>query len=383
MQKLHQSPESVSMGTEIHRDMFFIFALLSASNFRTPNDNGDKPSDLEITASDTVLNTGTITVTFAKAGDVGVGDVLTFTFTPKTTSNAAGDVELTYTGVGGDAAKTFFTLAVAKIGETGKFQWNTEYTLSNFKNAAVPAKAGSTTLKIKFEKPILTVAFQATTKSKYTATFSIAKADDAADTDLSVVFTAGKSEVTIEATIEKKTKSVTVEIEIVAEAAAGKLVKETEYTIECEGYICEVGTFTPADNSKLTGSTKQAEPAEGKKADGAVDKITLTLVNALLPATLPTDAKNTLKLTATDPAASNADYTLDKGEKFEWKPSAGSLDVVYLFNDCKIKAKSTVTATLAITDALTFTDQAITYDAGAKSVASVVAALIAVLALVF
>ncbi|KAK2950287.1 hypothetical protein BLNAU_14779 [Blattamonas nauphoetae] len=365
--------------------MFFLFALLSASSFKAPNALGDAPSSLAVSAIDGQAKTATLTLTYALAVDVVKNNVLKLTFSPPATSNADGDIVVDYTVPSTyDDSATTLAIPITNIGETGKLQWDVTYTLSKYKNAADTAGQETTTaLTVKFEKPILTVAFQATTKSKYTATFSIAKADDAADTDLSVVFTAGKSEVTIEATIEKKTKSVTVEIEIVAEAAAGKLVKETEYTIECEGYICEVGTFTPADNSKLTGSTKQAEPEADKKKDGAVDKITLTLVNALLPATLPTDAKNTLKLTATDPAASNAEYTLDKGEKFEWKPSAGSLDVVYLFNDCKIKAKSTVTATLAITDALTFADQAITYDAGAKSVASVVAALFAVLALVF
>ncbi|KAK2956315.1 hypothetical protein BLNAU_8682 [Blattamonas nauphoetae] len=361
--------------------MFFLFALLSASSFRTPNALGDKPTAIAVSDEDLVANTATLTLTIA-SGDVAASNKLTLTFTPAAASNAAGDVVIEFDVASDYVAATSVVIPLTKLGETGKLQYNTQYTLSNYKNSAGATKAGSTTLTLKIVKPpTLTISFAATSKTEYTGTFSLETAPGAGDK--SVLFKNGESTVTIPVTFAADAKSATKVIAIVGTAEAGKLVKDLKYTIEYAGHICDVAEFTPADNSILTGSTKQAEPEADKKKDGAVDKITLTLVNALLPATLPTDAKNTLKLTATDPAASNAEYTLDKGEKFEWKPSAGSLDVVYLFNDCKIKAKSTVKATLAITDALTFTDQAITYEEGAKSVASVVAALFAVLALVF
>ncbi|KAK2955040.1 hypothetical protein BLNAU_9971 [Blattamonas nauphoetae] len=53
-------------------------------------------------------------------------------------------------------------------------------------------------------------------------------------------------------------------------------------TISCDDYTPGETTFTPAENSKLTGESALAK--EGEKEDGAKDKVTVTLRNALLPA---------------------------------------------------------------------------------------------------
>ncbi|KAK2950379.1 hypothetical protein BLNAU_14714 [Blattamonas nauphoetae] len=253
----------------------------------------------------------------------------------------------------------------------------TEYTISC--TGYTPSQTKFTPV---FNYPALTVTLKAISKTKYSLKCEVAE-NVVAETTIPIKFTAGDKTIAPEVKIAAAAKSAEVELEVVTTAADGKFLAGTEYTIACDGYTPSVTTFKPLDNSILTGSTKLAPPAEGKKADGAVDKVTLTLVNALLPATLPEGAKNTLKLAAEAPAKSNTDYTLDKGEKFVWTPADGSLAVEYLFNDCKIAKDSTVKATLVITDDLTFTEQAITYAEGAKSVASVVTALFAVLALVF
>ncbi|KAK2955025.1 hypothetical protein BLNAU_9956 [Blattamonas nauphoetae] len=175
-----------------------------------------------------------------------------------------------------------------------------------------------------------------------------------------------------------------VALTVVTTAADGMFLAGTEYIITCVELPPSETTLTPADNSKLTGESSLAK--EGEKEDGAKDKVTVTLRNALLPAEAGLPENYTQKLTLKDtaaPATANDERILDKSETFKWTHAAGSVAVEYLFKDCPIKKGSTVTATLVISPDLTFTDQPITYAAGAKSVASVVAALFAVISFVF
>ncbi|KAK2959718.1 hypothetical protein BLNAU_5207 [Blattamonas nauphoetae] len=162
----------------------------------------------------------------------------------------------------------------------------------------------------------------------------------------------------------------------------GGLEIGTTYTIASEEFRCHSSTFTPVDNRILTGFSKLT-PAEDGKKDGTKDKIVLTLTNALLPAELPEDSANYLMLYEAHASRGMIDHELSKGEKFKWTPAAGSLAVEYVFNDCPIKAGSTVRVELNITEEISYAEQFIEYAEGAKSVALVVAALFAVLALVF
>ncbi|KAK2955632.1 hypothetical protein BLNAU_9491 [Blattamonas nauphoetae] len=282
-----------------------------------------------------------------------------------------------------EIAEKVLSVPITKLGDANELQLDTEYTISNYKNSADATKEGATQLKVTFATPAttptLTIAFEATSKTQYTATFSLKTAPGAVT--IPVVFTAGTAKSTINVEFAAAATSATKVIDIVDAAADGKLVKETAYTITSEGYTCDVGTFTPGDLTKLTIASKLTPAEEGKK-DGAKDKIALTIENDLLPATLPEAGKQELKLT-TVAATSNAEYVLNKSDKITLTHSKGKIVVDYLFNDCKVAAGTDLTADLTINDDLKFTAQAFKYAEGAKSVASVVAALFAVLALVF
>ncbi|KAK2949830.1 hypothetical protein BLNAU_15225 [Blattamonas nauphoetae] len=247
---------------------------------------------------------------------------------------------------------------------------------------ADPTAAAVSTVDVKTSNADtpLTIAFRATSKTQYTATFRLGSASTPGVT-IPVVFTAADHKSTVSVTFADGSTSATKVIDIVDVADDGKLAKKTAYTITADGYSCSLNTFTPRDNTIITGFSSLSH--FGKKPDGAKDSVTLTLVNDLLPAELPAGAKNTLKLVAEAPNKKTTEHVLDKSDKVEWEPHAGMLHVEYLFNDCKIKANSNVQATLVITPDLSWANQTIKYEAGAKSVASVVAALFSVLALVF
>ncbi|KAK2945962.1 hypothetical protein BLNAU_19106 [Blattamonas nauphoetae] len=339
-----------------------------ASSFRTPNADA-----LTVTLTAKGSKHYTLKCEIGAAAETG-GVTLPVKFTPPGASAVAVDISVE---IAEGAKVKEVDIEIVTEAATGKLVAGTKYTISC--DGYTPSMTEFTPV---FNYPALTVTLKAISKTKYSLKCEV-PANVEEETTIPIKFTAGTTVLAPEVKIAAASKSKEVEIEVVTTAADGKFLAGTEYTISCEEYTPSQTTFKPLDNSILTGSSKLAPPAEGKKADGAVDKVTLTLVNALLPATLPDGAKNTLKLAAEAPAASNTDYTLDKSEKFVWTPADGSLAVEYLFNDCKIAKGSTVKATLAITDDLTFTEQAITYAEGAKSVASVVAALFAVLALVF
>ncbi|KAK2941984.1 putative Vacuolar-processing enzyme [Blattamonas nauphoetae] len=167
-------------------------------------------------------------------------------------------------------------------------------------------------------------------KTQYTATFSLAEAPT--EKTIPVVFTAGTVKSTVSVDFAAAATSATKVIEIVDTATDGRLVKGTAYIIISTGYTCNKATFTPEDLHKLTISSKRN--VEGDKPDGAKDTIALTILNGL---------------------------------RIEQRIPAGT----------------DVTATLEINDQLKWENQAFKYAEGAKSVASVAAALFAVLVLVF
>ncbi|KAK2956574.1 hypothetical protein BLNAU_8414 [Blattamonas nauphoetae] len=227
--------------------------------------------------------------------------------------------------------------------------------------------------------PTLTITFVATSKTQYTATFSLAEAPT--EKTIPVVFKAGTAKSTISVEFTGTATSAEKVIEIVDTATDGKLVKGTSYTIEATGYTCSKATFTPEDLHKLTISSKLTPDEEGKK-DGAKDTIALTILNGLLPKDFKSGDTEKLKLTTV--TKSNKEYILDHtADKALWLHDTGMILVSYVFNTCNIKAGTDVTATLEINDLLKWENQAFKYAEGAKSVASVAAALFAVLVLVF
>ncbi|KAK2954986.1 hypothetical protein BLNAU_10126 [Blattamonas nauphoetae] len=105
---------------------------------------------------------------------------------------------------------------------------------------------------------------------------------------------------------------------------------------------------------------------EDDKRDVTKEHLALTIENGILPAALPECGKQEFKLT-TVAATSNTEF-VNQGYIFKWTHFAGTID-------------TDPTADLEITDGGRFTVQAFKDAEGAKSISSVVAALVLVLAL--
>ncbi|KAK2955033.1 hypothetical protein BLNAU_9964 [Blattamonas nauphoetae] len=339
--------------------MFFIFALLSASSFRSPN--------AAVTVTLTPKGADEVTLTCTVAESLGTDVTLAVVFTPPTAADAVA-IDANFAGTATTSTAVDIPIVAAKADRS--LVAGTKYTITITNHEPTPAEYTPA-----FNYPALTVTLTATTKTKYSLKCAVATAVTEEDgLAIPIKFTAGDKSISPTVKIAKGATAQTVDLTIVTTAAEGKFLAGTAYTITCEGYTPSETTFTPADNSKLTGESALAK--EGEKEDGAKDKVT----EADLPENYT--QKLTLKDTAA-PATANDERILDKSETFKWTHAAGSVAVEYLFKDCPIMKGSTVNATLVISPDLTFTDQPITYAAGAKSVASVVAALIAIISFVF
>ncbi|KAK2956361.1 hypothetical protein BLNAU_8728 [Blattamonas nauphoetae] len=114
--------------------MLYFFALLSASNFQTPNDLGEPPSQIFSEKINFHANTATLHISYAMKGQIVKGNKLIFTFTPETDTND-GDVVVKCT-VPDLSTKDFDSIDVplTNIGEPGHFQWDVPYTLSKYQN---------------------------------------------------------------------------------------------------------------------------------------------------------------------------------------------------------------------------------------------------------
>ncbi|KAK2955235.1 hypothetical protein BLNAU_9787 [Blattamonas nauphoetae] len=362
--------------------MFYIFALLSASSFRSPTSNSIGPDEFGMDNIDSDAGTATLWMKFNQKTDI-VADkpiVITFVKTPILDKDNPVLVEITIPEAVALGDDLNYTHIINDIGESLLF--DTMYSLYSYQHNSEDPAVDLPSVEFFIEPKKLGVQIVPITQTKYALECNV-KYNVKKDTKIPITFTAG--DVTISPTIKiaKDSKAQTVDLDIVTAAAEGKFLAGTAYTISCEGYTPSETTFTPADNSKLTGESALVKA--GEKEDGAKDKVTVTLRNALLPAEagLPEGYTQKLSLFHDIKVKANREHTLDKSDKFKWTHAAGSVAVEYLFNDCQIGKGSTVNATLVISPDLTFTDQPITYAAGAKSVASVVAALFAVISFVF
>ncbi|KAK2947771.1 hypothetical protein BLNAU_11418 [Blattamonas nauphoetae] len=360
--------------------MFFLFTLLSASSFRRPNLPGDAPKHIALADLDAAAGTVNLKMTYAERSDVQAGSSMDLGFAeqPYDEEDPVG-VLINIPKAASVGDDKIYTHTITDLGKS--LLYGKTYTLMAYRHIDDDGRDDCPTDLLIIGK-LLNVTLTASSKSTYTLKCEVA-ANVQTATTLTVKFTAGTTTISKDVVIAENTKVKEVEIDVVTTAAENKLLAGTEYTISCEGYEPTVTKFIPADNNKLTGESSLVK--EGEKEDGAKDKVTVTLRNALLPAEagLPQGYTQKLTLKDTAPAKANGERKLDKSDKFKWTHAAGSVAVEYLFKDCPIKKTSTVTATLVISDELTFEDQPITYDAGAKSVASVVAVIVAVLAIVF
>ncbi|KAK2942241.1 hypothetical protein BLNAU_22848 [Blattamonas nauphoetae] len=363
--------------------MFILFALVSASSFRAPNTPGEAPTAIALKDFDFATKIATVTLTYAGTDAVAADDALILSF--DTTPAGAAPIDVPFAVPTGHTPAATLDVTIESIGTTGKLQLDTKYKLVSYSYKGT-AGAVSIDTEIEFATPTdptdpeITILLAPKTKTSYDLTVTVGTAVGAEET-IDITFKAGDVEIKPLVKIPADAKTVTVAIPIAAAAADNTLVIGTEYTITVVGYTPSQPKFTPADLNKLAIASKLTPAEEGKK-DGAKDKIALTIENGLLPAALPEGGKQELKLT-TVAATSNAEYVLDKSDKITWTHSAGKIVVDYLFNDCKVAAGTDLTADLTINDDLKFAAQAFKYEEGAKSVASVVAALFAVLALVF
>ncbi|KAK2961183.1 hypothetical protein BLNAU_3951 [Blattamonas nauphoetae] len=315
-------------------EMLFLLPLLSASNFRAPNDPDHPPKDGVISDVDGLAKTATH-----------------------------------------DETQTHLDIPIPNIGEKGDWQWDTLFDLSDYGNDAAPSKGG----------PQLIVSFVLHGMTHYTVTCSLptpTETDLVLSVEFSDVFASPRT--TIAAPIASGSTSFSTDIELSSEHTKGKFRRGVPLDIVCTGFTCHPSRFTPFDTSGLVGSTKlnrahKTRPIEAK------DVVVLTLLHELLPATLPDDATNTLTLalfTPDDDIASTP-FKLDRSDEFKWTPAAGSLAVEYVFDDCRIQAKSEVFLFLTITPDLVITNQLIAFEERGRSVSSVIAALYVVPALVF
>ncbi|KAK2943848.1 hypothetical protein BLNAU_21239 [Blattamonas nauphoetae] len=349
--------------------MFFLFALLSASSFRSPNTAGEMPTKVELIDQNPTAKTAKIVLTYTGADAVAstAAVKLTFTEQPAATPPVTVEYDFTASATAFDATTKKYTQSITDLDTKLKIGKSYKLTEYSYGGSAVSGTPPTDTIVV---QKALTVTLTATSKTKYTLKCELA-ANVTVATTLTVKFTAGEKVNSVSVEFAANTKAKEVELDVVTTAADGKFLAGTEYTISCDGYVPSQTTFTPADNSKLTGESSLAK--EGEKEDGAKDKVTVTLLNALLPVEsgLPENYTQKLTLKDTAPTSANGEHKLDKSDAFKWTHAAGSVAVEYLFKDCPIKKDSTVTATLVISPDLTFTDQTITYAAGAKSVASV------------
>ncbi|KAK2956362.1 hypothetical protein BLNAU_8729 [Blattamonas nauphoetae] len=162
----------------------------------------------------------------------------------------------------------------------------------------------------------------------------------------------------------------------------GSIVVDTKYTLRSNDFTCYPYTYTFSNPQVVTGFSTFI-PANTTKPDISKNKVKLTLKNSLVPATRPDGFTYLAKLSVWTPNKTKPKiYRLEDNDKFAWTFEPGVLTVEYLIKDCRIKAKSNVTAEVCVNWGMCFFGQPIAYEEEAKSVSSVVAALVAVLALV-
>ncbi|KAK2944508.1 hypothetical protein BLNAU_20557 [Blattamonas nauphoetae] len=366
--------------------MFFFFTVLSASNFNTPNDLGIVPQNITYRNVDGLAKTATLALGFHNAGDVVKGNTVSLTFTPATNTNNAIYVSFTVKENLVEPNNTLF-IPITNIGEEDNFQWDTRYELRHYENSADPSRGGLTYLYITLNSPPPPLIFDFILHgwTHYTVTCSLttpAEADEAISVSFGDDFV--KAGVTINGTIAAGSTSFSTDIDISNDPITDKFWRGVNHTIYSNGFTCYPKEFCPFDTTGLVASSKLTR-ADPTKPNGAIDTIVLTLQHEYLPAAFPDDATNTLGLLLLTPHGKE-DYImfyLNEGKKFKWTPAAGSLAVEYRYNHCKIPARSEVWAHLTINQDLRYENLPLFLEEGERSVACVMAALFAVLVIVF
>ncbi|KAK2944488.1 hypothetical protein BLNAU_20585 [Blattamonas nauphoetae] len=362
--------------------MFFLFALLSASSFRSRTSNSIGPDVFGMNDIDSDAGTATLWMKFLSKSDIVAGKpiVITFVKTPILDEDNPVLVDITIPKAVALGDDLNYTHIINDIGES--LLLDTMYSLYSYQhNSDTPTK-DLPSVEFFVAPKKLGVQLIPITQTKYALECEL-KYNVKKDTKIPITLTAGKTVISPDVTFPSGTKTQKVELDVVTVAADNKHLAGTKYTISCKGYYHDYGDFVPEDNSVMIGNSTLNQI--GDVGDGAVDQIELLFINTLFPkeADLPEGYTQKLTLKATSKETGTKEHILDRSEKFSWVHSDRSVYVTFVFKDCPIKANSTVTASLEISDILHFMEQPMTYAQSAKSVAAVVAALFAVIAFVF
>ncbi|KAK2942015.1 hypothetical protein BLNAU_23080 [Blattamonas nauphoetae] len=361
--------------------MFFLFALLSASSFRAPN------AAFTITHTTTLDadKKGSILVEGAATAKDTTPQTLTLKYAPPPASNAV-EVVLSETQVAIDASDGSFThtfkVAVAATGDATTFESGVEYTLTVATITAedgMPATAPKVTFTLPTAEKTLALVYTEASATTYTvaATFG-----DEQKADVVVTFTPAEGTavpVTFAFTDATKGKTASATLTVGAEGSATVFKIGTKYTAALADYTVTGKDFTPA-NPLTTVYASLLTPVDPEKKDGAKDKVSMTCTNGIIKASLVEGETKTQTLVVKE--GESAAITLTQtADKINFTITAGQCVVDYLYNDAKIAKGKTGTAKLTL-GATEFLEGNLTFD-GSKSVASIIAALLAVLAIVF
>ncbi|KAK2951599.1 hypothetical protein BLNAU_13483 [Blattamonas nauphoetae] len=366
-------------------NMFFLFALLSASSFKVPN---ALSITIEYGAIDATTKKGTISV--EASGLTHPTPSTSNTFVPVTvklvyTPPSPGvSITLTKPNVAvnsGTLDTCDFEIDVADTGSATVFQHAVKYTLTSVEVGADTRTPVPATDDFTPTIPTLALTYEAATGTTYTltATFTDDQTGDKTVTFNPTTTTEKAVEVILAfGTTGSKTATATL---TVGEAGSTTVFKigEKYKAAAVTGYRTTGDEWTPANPLTTTYASK-LEPIDEEKKDGAKDPIKVTCTNAMIKGALIEGDNKTRTLVLTE--GTSTPITLAYVEnKVNFTITDGQCVVSYVFNDAKIEKGKTGKAQLNL-GTTAFLEGDLTFD-GSKSVASIIAALLAVLALVF
>ncbi|KAK2953366.1 hypothetical protein BLNAU_11651 [Blattamonas nauphoetae] len=326
--------------------MLFLFALLSASSFKVPNDDPTEPDPtITIEYSDIdKAGAGTITVTgadLAAKSEGGFDPVhVTLLYTPPTPGAAITLTTSTKVTVEDGGFTHPFTIAVKDAGSDTVFQHGVKYALTTVTVEGVDPRSGTADEAFTPTIPTLALTYSEATTTTFTltATFTDDKSGNvkvtfkpATDTEKSVEVTIAFGET------PKKTETATL---TVAEAGSTTAFKIGEkYTATFTDYRVTGDEWTPTNPLTTTYASKLT-PVDEEKKDGAKDPITVTCTNGMIKKALIEGDNTTQILVLTDADAKETKLSQVEN-KINFTITDGQCVVSYVFNDAPIK-KSTV-----------------------------------------
>ncbi|KAK2947731.1 hypothetical protein BLNAU_17331 [Blattamonas nauphoetae] len=373
--------------------MFFIFALLSASSFRAPNEDPTDPEPIFVSPGhpDVYGHTSfTVRATEVPSGSDPYSTTVKLEYKDKrapddTLSKTAPAVTLIKENVwmtGGEVNTEVF-ITILPTGTSEAFQDGVTYNLVRV-SVGAKSRVGTDDDDVTFNVPTLAeyVKLEYTEATATTFTLS-AEFLNYVTEPVTVLFTPTEgTDVSVILPFNETPKSMkssaTLTVGDVGSASVFKV--GTEYTATVTPFTILSGKKWTPTSPLVTTYESLLTPVDPDNKDGAKDPITVTCTNGMIKPTLieGENKTQTLVLTADDAKPATLSQTTDK---ITFNITDGQCVVSYVFNDAKIEKGTVGKAQLTLGET-SFLEGALTFD-GSKSVASIVAALLAVLALVF